>query len=358
MFTSIPLNKYDFCLSKLLHPKTNSYLIDSHGRIIKNARISITDRCNLRCKYCIPEENPNWVKKEELLSFEEIIRIVEILNKHGVNKFRLTGGEPTIRTGFLDLCKNIKQIDPKIELSITTNGIKLFEYAETMKDVGIDRINISLDTLDKDTFYKITSRNLFDDVIKGIHKAIEVEFNSIKINAVAMNGVNTDLNTLNEFINLSASTGLEIRYIEFMPFHGNNWMDEKSNGYISSNDLVNKLQAHYTLEKLHEQNPSQTSRNYVIKENSAKIGFISSVSQSFCDKCDRIRITADGFLRPCLHEHKEYDLKTKLRNGATDDDLKNLIQSGLNKKWKEHPDFLSMTYLPLIEDREMIRIGG
>jgi cyclic pyranopterin phosphate synthase len=329
--------------------------IDSFGRVIGSVRISVVDRCNLRCKYCMPEDGIKWIDRENILSYEEILRIIRIFYKNSVRKFRITGGEPTIRKDIIYLLREIKDQFPDVDLAITTNGLKLNEMAVNLKKAGVDRLNISLDTLDHNRYKEITRRDSFGEVMRGIKKAIEVGFEEIKINAVSIKDFNDDWESIDEFIKFSEETGIEVRFIEIMPFSGNSW---ENNGFISSSDLRKQIKHHMDLIPLQSDDLSSTSKTWKIGNDGAKIGFISSVSESFCSTCNRIRITADGQLRPCLHNASEYDLKNALRGNISDEEIEELIREGINKKWKEHPDFLSITYRPPVDDREMIRIGG
>ncbi|MCY3410806.1 MAG: GTP 3',8-cyclase MoaA [Candidatus Heimdallarchaeota archaeon] len=327
-------------------------LVDLHGRKINSMRISVTDRCNFRCVYCMPD-GVEWTDHENILSYEEILRIIDIVVNSGVSKIRLTGGEPTIRKDFVSFCRMLKQEFPNIDLAITTNGHSLVKLARDLRDAGVDRLNISLDILEKDKFEVVTQRKHFDSVLEGIDLALELGF-KIKINAVSMKNFNDDPISLQQFVEYSRIRDLPIRFIELMPFTGNAW---SSNRFISSAELRENIGKISPLSKLEMEEQSQTSRDYQTQDG-AKFGFISSVSESFCQYCDRIRLTADGNIRPCLHDDKEYPLRDKMRTGATDEELLEIIRAGLSKKWKEHPDFLEMNYKPPLSDRSMVLIGG
>lgn len=310
----------------------------------------MTDRCNFRCMYCMPEGPIDDTEKENILTFEEINRLVGILSRNGVRKIRLTGGEPTIRRHFVELCRMITS-DSDVELAITTNGVLLKRMAKDLWEAGVTRLNISLDTFDEDKFNTITRRKNFKEVIEGIDEALKYRF-EIKINAVSIKTLNDDLESLESFIAFSNRTGTQIRFIELMPFTGNQWTERR---FLSSKELREKIEK---ISKLKEEprGITQTSRNY--STGGAKFGFISSVTETFCSNCDRIRITADGNLRPCLHANKEYPLRELMRNGITDEELLEKIKIGLAQKWEQHPDFLALHYMPPIDDREMIRLGG
>ena len=312
----------------------------------------MTDRCNFRCLYCMPEGPIEDAEKDDILTFEEINRLVRILSQNGVSKIRLTGGEPTIRKNFPELCQMISS-GSDVELAITTNGVLLRHMAKDLWDAGVTRLNISLDTFDEDKFNSITRRKNYKEVMEGIELAMKLGFD-IKINAVSIKTFNDDVQSLKSFINFSERTGIQVRFIELMPFTGNQWTRKR---FISSSELRDKIKNICDL-KERNRDRAQTSRNFSILENGAKLGFISSVTESFCNNCDRIRITADGNLRPCLHANREYPLRELMRDGISDDELLEKIKSGIAEKWEEHPDFLALHYQPPLDDREMIRLGG
>lgn len=303
-----------------------------------------------------------WVEVSKIMSFEEINRLVGILYGLGIKKLRLTGGEPTIRhdngKDIVDLVSLIKSNYQDLDVALTTNGVLLEKYAQPLRDAGLNRINISLDSLDKDKIEFITNRKYFDKIMKGVNAAIDIGFDVIKINAVAMKNFNTDEESLRKFVDFIKKTGLELRFIEQMPFNGIDIKTWKEQNYISSNEIREKL---YKLDDFEEDqldDQSQTSRMWSIKGSKGKIGFISSVSESFCNFCDRIRFTAEGNFRPCLHCIKEYPLLDLLRNNGSDEQIIEILRKGLGEKWEQHPDFLDLQYLPPFDDREMIRIGG
>lgn len=332
---------------------TSDFLVDSHGRKVESVRVSLTDRCNFRCKYCMPNGNINSAIKEDILTFEELNRIIGILYKKNVKKVRLTGGEPSLRKDFVKFCQLIRKNYPDIELSMTTNALKLKQYAKDLKKAGMDRLNISLDILDKIKFKNITQRDVYDDILDGIDLAIKLGF-IVKINAVSVKSFNDERVILEKFLEFSIEKQVPIRFIELMPFTGNKW---SANKFLSSEELRERFKEIDEIIEMKKDHISQTSRVYSTKKG-ASIGFISSVSESFCKNCNRIRITADGNLRPCLHQGNEYSLRDPIRSGASDNDILKIIEDGLSKKWTEHPNFLALQYLPPLDDRAMIHIGG
>jgi GTP 3',8-cyclase len=325
-------------------------LKDGYNRVIKNVRISVTDRCNLRCEYCMPEEGIKWKKPEEIMSYEEITRLVKILHQSGVHKFRFTGGEPTVRSDFITLVQMIQRICPLLDLSITTNGLKLVELAEDLYSAGIKRLNISLDTLDHQKFLKITKRDQFQKVLDGIKEAQKYPFQEIKLNAVAIKNFND--NEIMDFVTFSEQTGITVRFIELMPFTGNNW---NLGEYISKHEILSILQAE-DLKPIQQKIKSQTSTEYTLRHGKAKIGFIASVSESFCETCDRIRLTSEGNIRTCLHSNHEIPIREHLH--LSDADIYDILQKGVSEKWAGHPDFTKVHYKPPVDDRAMILIGG
>ncbi len=332
----------------------DSFFIDKYGRQIGNLRLSVTDRCNFRCIYCLPDENVTFLKQQHLLTFDEIIRLVKIFSRHGVKKVRLTGGEPTMRPKLCELIQRIKNETEIEKISITTNGSRLKELAKPLKKAGISTVNISLDTLDPEKFKKITQRNYFKNVIEGIEEAVRVGFDQVKINVVAMRNINFE--DAAKLVSFGIERGIIVRFIELMPFKGNNW--EKEN-MVTMDELIEKLRETFDLTPINKNDPSQTALEYMINEDPSKrVGFIASVTRSFCQWCNRVRITADGHLRPCLHNPFEVDLKAPIRNGASDEELEKIIQNAIWQKSRGHPDFLSTKFELPSEDKPMMKIGG
>ncbi len=296
--------------------------------------------------------DPEFSPKEEIITFEEIIRLTRILHSTGIHKYRLTGGEPTIRKSIDSLVRAIKEICPKITVGMTTNGVKLAQLAPALKKAGLDSVNISLDSTNEETFNHLVQRKHFNEVMQGIEAAIAQGFKT-KINAVALKGI-TD-REIDQFLNFSEQKDIEVRFIELMPFNGN---EDFRSFFLSKNDLLELFARIDEPIPLPKKDPSQTSTVYGFRNRKARIGFIPSVTESFCASCNRIRITASGTLRPCLHAPDEIPLRELLRNNDNDEVILATIREGVSRKWKEHPDFNVLTYKPPVSDRAMMLIGG
>ncbi len=294
-------------------------LIDEFNRAINYVRISITDRCNLRCKYCVDGNFP-FIPHKEMLSYEEIIRFVKICAELGISKIRLTGGEPLARKGITYLLSEINKIKGISDIGLTTNGVLLGNMVEELKQAGLRRVNVSLDTLKKDRFAYITGVDAFDDVIKSIRKAAEAELNPVKINSVIIKGFNDD--ELLDFAKLSTIRNYHVRFIEYMPFGDAGRWDESK--IVTSNEIENQIRSVYELEPSinNERGPAKM---FKIKGGAGKIGFISPVSTHICSECNRIRLTSDGMIRPCLFSDSGYNVKELLREGKNDEEIKDFI---------------------------------
>jgi cyclic pyranopterin phosphate synthase len=292
------------------------------------------------------------LEKGKLMTFSEIKRVARIAAELGVNQLRITGGEPLVRPGVCKLISELKSIDGINRISMTTNGVLLDKYLHDLEEAGLSSLNISLDTLDKAKFAHITQRNEFNSVIGAIEKALKTEIH-VKINTVAIRGFNDT--EIFDFVNFAVNHDLTLRFIEFMPFSGNGWT---SNNVISAQEILSIVKQKYDLISEPLEHPSQTSRIYRVKGNFGRVGFIASVTESFCQWCNRLRLTADGNLRTCLHGKNEIQLLPLLRNGVSDESLKETIINAVQMKQKEHVNFLNPNYLPQEDDREMIRIGG
>src|SRR5579859_1073824 len=307
-------------------------LLDGHGRLIGDLRVSVTDRCNFRCQYCMPAEGLPWLERGEILSFEEIARLVGLLARMGVADVRLTGGEPLVRRAFPRLVRMLKQIEELNEVSLTTNGFLLERDAEALVRAGIDRFNVSVDSLQRDRFYELTRRDALPQVLRGLEKlATFPEAHPIKINAVAIRDF-TEEEVL-PFARLARSTPYEVRFIEFMPLDADRaWTADQ---VLTGAEIHAAISEVYTLEP-EPREPSATARVYRFADGHGRIGFINPVSDPFCGDCNRIRVTSEGKLRTCLFSMHETDLRTPMRDGATDADLERLIREAVWRKELKH----------------------
>jgi len=294
-----------------------SKLIDNYGRIAKKLRVSVTDRCNMRCGYCMPKNNTKWFDDNEVLTFDEIIRLSSILASLGVEKIRLTGGEPLVRPSIENLIKSIRKIRHIKSVGLTTNGLLLSDKIDALKSSGLDSVNISLDSFKEDRFRMMTGINGLNKVISSIQKARDAGFN-VKINTVVVKGWNDD--EVVEFANFARRTGITVRFIEFMPLDGTGiW---RSDLVFSKNEMVEKLESNIgKMFPMLEQEISAPAKLYSFSDGEGTIGFIPSVTEPFCDQCDRIRLTSDGRFLTCLFENPGYDIKRDLREGASDQEL-------------------------------------
>ncbi len=302
-------------------------LIDGFSREIRYLRISITDRCNLRCRYCMPDEGVQWLPHEGIMSYEEMLRIIRICSEMGIDKVRLTGGEPLIRKGLLGFIERIREIEGINDLSVTTNGVLLYEMAQDLKSAGITRLNISLDTLKKEKFSYITRVDVFDNVMKGIEKAIELGF-IVKINVVAISGFNDD--EINNFALHTIDKDIEIRFIELMPM---GCAARFGNGNVfKAEELKDIIESEYgTLDPL--AGGLGPARVYKIKGAKGRIGFIDPMTEhSFCRRCNRIRLTANGHLKLCLFSEDSIDLLGMMRKGISDNELSSFIMESVKSK--------------------------
>ena len=315
-------------------------LIDQYSRTISYLRLSITDRCNLRCLYCMPQrgaDSSSLVKYADLLSYEELLRIVTIAVGMGMNKLRLTGGEPLVRNGIMDFIRSLAEVKGLEEIRLTTNGVLLHEKAAELYSAGIRNLNISLDTMRPERFIKITGSDLFAQVWQGIQTACDLGFN-VKLNVVAMKGINDD--EFADFARLAAQRAVQVRFIEFMPI-GNKESWDKTR-FIAASELkeiiatLGTMDAGATSSGSRMEGPARVYRLTLPDGKTGRVGFISPISHHFCDKCNRLRLTSEGRLRACLLHDHETDLKTLLRQGATDNDIQTAIQQTILAKPKGH----------------------
>ncbi len=326
-------------------------LLDSYNRVASKLRISVTDKCNFRCNFCMPD-NPVWLPQHELLTFEEIHRLVTVFAKLGINKVRLSGGEPLLRNEIEKLVKMLVDINGISKVSITTNGILLSNKVESLKKSGLDSVTISLHSLKKNRFEQITgTKNTFDNVLTSITNAQECNL-EVKINTVVIKNCNED--EILDFTKLAYTSGLTVRFIEYMPFDGNKlWGVDK---VISEKQIIKLISKVYQLYPIPREFGSTANLYSFDKNSKGKIGIISSMTKPFCGDCDRVRLSANGHLVPCLFSSNEYDMKSLLRQGVNDLTLCNFIKSCYLKK---SPGIETMLKTQIIEHvRPMHTIGG
>jgi cyclic pyranopterin phosphate synthase len=327
-------------------------LIDRFGRVHTNLRISVTDRCNIRCFYCMPAENVQFKPREEILSFEEMERFARVVAGLGVNKLRLTGGEPLVRSDLHVLVRRLAAVPGIEDIALTTNGMLLAEQAEALKQAGLQRVNISLDAMSEETFQRISRRPGLNRVFEGIAAAQRVGFEKIRLNAVAIRGITeAEVVPLAEF---SRDHGFELRFIEFMPLDAeSNWQSDQ----VLSGDAIRRLLERQfgPLVPCDRPDPSQPAVDYAFADGIGRIGFINPVSQPFCGDCNRLRITAEGKVRNCLFSTIEWDARALMRSGGSDGELADLVRDCVAAKKPGHgidsPEFMR-------PERAMYQIGG
>ncbi|MCI5142824.1 MAG: GTP 3',8-cyclase MoaA, partial [Candidatus Electrothrix sp. ATG1] len=323
-------------MKKIIHAKKNSFpgskasdsneLRDLFSRTVSYLRLSLTDRCNLKCLYCVPAEEHSGcsphLDHHDLLSYEELLRVVRVAVSMGISKLRLTGGEPLVRKNIMHFIDQLTKIDKLNDIRITTNGVLLTKFAEPLADAGIKKINISLDTLRPERFARITGKDYFAQVWQGIEHAQAVGFSPIKLNTVVMRGVNDD--ELEDFVRMSQNSAMQIRFIEFMPIGSSSNWDQ--NAYMSSDEIMERVAALGELipvSKGRADGPATMFR--AGPEAKGEIGFISPISHRFCDQCNRLRLTSEGMLRSCLLDDRETDLRSVLRQGGSEQDIQQAL---------------------------------
>lgn len=327
-------------------------LIDSFERVHTNLRISVTDRCNIRCFYCMPAENVQFMQRKDLLTFEEIERFVRLMVPLGVNKIRLTGGEPLVRRELHKLVAMLADIDGIKDIGLTTNGILLAEQAQQLYDAGLRRLNVSLDALDPVKFKEVTRREGYEQVLEGIQAAQRVGFDPIKINAVAIRGVTES--EIVPFGKFARESGCEVRFIEYMPLDADAaWERDK---VLFAQEIIDVLSTELSpLQPVGNHDPQAPATDYIFEDGIGRIGFIPSVSLPFCGNCNRFRLTADGKLRNCLFSLEETDIKPLLRQPGHEAEIIAQVRQCIQDKWAGHqindPDFVQ----PI---RPMYSIGG
>ena len=327
-------------------------MLDRFGRIHTNLRISVTDVCNFRCIYCMPEDM-TFMPDAALMTFDEILHFARIFVALGTNKVRITGGEPLVRPGVPALIRQLTQLEGLKDISLTTNGIGLIKQAQALYDAGLRRINVSLDTLNEEKFEQMTRRKVLSRVLEGLKAAHKCGFNPIKINAVAMRGFTDD--EIVDLATFARQNDYQLRFIEFMPLDADDVWGR--NMYIPGKEIIGKINAVYPLTPVTQDGDakSDTAQRYRFSDNGNEVGVISSVSEPFCENCNRVRLTADGKLRTCLFSLTETDLLTPLREGVPDKAIMELILDAVAQKEAGHKinaaDFIK-------PERNMSRIGG
>jgi cyclic pyranopterin phosphate synthase len=311
---------------------TSEFLQDGHGRRISDLRVSVTDRCNFRCQYCMPAEGLPWLERAEILSFEEIERLVRLLVGMGVRDVRLTGGEPLVRRDFCALVSMLAAIEELGDLSLTTNGYLLERHADGLVAAGIDRVNVSIDSLQRDRFFEITRRDALSQVLRGLDAiARHPRVHPIKVNALAIRGFTEQ--EIDSFVEFARSTAFQVRFIEFMPLDADRaW---EPDAVLTGDEIRELIHAIHPLEELPRE-PAATARVFRFRDGRGEIGFVNPVSEPFCANCNRIRLTADGKLRTCLFSVWETDLRGPLRAGASDDELEAVIRDAVWRKELKH----------------------
>ncbi len=324
-------------------------LVDGFGRVHRDLRISVTDRCNFRCTYCMPEEGMQWLPRDQVLSFEELERIARVaVERFGFESIRLTGGEPTVRANLPVLVAKLVALG--VEVAMTTNGATLASSAQAYADAGLSRVNISIDTLRRDRFLELTRRDRLDDVLAGIAAAVDAGLHPVKLNVVCMRGVNDD-----EVVDLATfgrTAGVEVRFIEWMPLdEDHTWTP---GAVVPGEEIIAAIAAVHPLHPLPARG-SEPAEVWAYDDGQGTVGAIASVSEPFCGSCDRVRLTAEGSLRSCLFSHDESDLRAILRGGGTDDDLAAAFSASVAGKWAGH-QIGAVTFVQ--PPRSMSRIGG
>ncbi len=341
---------------------TRPELIDSFGRTVRDLRISVTDRCNFRCTYCMPEEGLQWLPRADVLTYEEIVRVARIcVERFGVDGIRLTGGEPTVRAHLPVLIEKLASLvvppgadspraGARIDLALSTNGATLALVAHDLKRAGLSRVNISLDTLNRERFKHMTKRDELNSVLEGIAAARDMGFSPVKINAVVQRGVNDD-----EIVALATfgrEHDVEVRFIEFMPLDAQGgWL---TNAVVGQDEIVSTIQAVFPLEQLPSRGAAPADR-WRYLDGRGTVGVIPTVTKPFCGDCDRVRLTADGQFRTCLFATDEFDVRALLRGGATDDAIEALLRRAVGEKWAGH-NIGQIAFLR--PRRSMSQIGG
>ena len=330
-------------------------LVDSFGRVVRDLRISVTDRCNFRCTYCMPAEGMTWLDRSEVLTYEEIERVARIcVEKFGVDSLRLTGGEPTVRAHLPQLISKLAALrlpdGTKPDIALTTNGATLRNIALELHNAGLDRINVSLDSLKPERFFAMTRRDELHNVLAGIAEAQIAGFTPMKVNAVVERGANDD--EILDLVRYGRDNNVEVRFIEFMPLDATN--EWERNKVVSQDEIVATIAAEFPLELMPSRGAAPADR-WRFLDGKGTVGVIPSVTHPFCGDCDRVRLTSDGQFRTCLFATDESDIRSLLRNGGTDEEIAELIQVAVGAKWAGH----QINQVNFIRpNRSMSQIGG
>ena len=327
-------------------------LIDRFGRVGTDLRVSLTDRCNLRCTYCMPPEGLDWMPQSQTLTDEEVVRLIRIgVERLGIREVRFTGGEPLVRKGLVDIVAATAALEPRPETSITSNGLGLDKTAKALAAAGLDRVNVSLDTTDPETFHQITRRDRFGDVVRGLEAAAAAGLGPVKVNAVLLRGVNEDHGA--DLLRWCLDRGYELRFIEQMPLDAqHDWSRELM---ITADEILERLEQAFVLTPATEPRGSAPAEKFLVDGGPGTVGVIGSVTRPFCGDCDRVRLTADGQVRNCLFAREESDLRLAMRDGADDDELARRWVAAMSVKRAGH-GIDDETFLQ--PDRPMSAIGG
>ncbi len=331
-------------------PAAQPRLLDRFGRIGRDLRVSVTDRCNLRCTYCMPAEGLDWMPRPDMLSDDELLRLVRVMVGLGITQVRLTGGEPLLRRSLVDIVAGIAALTPRPRIAMTTNGVGLDRLAHPLAQAGLDRVNVSLDTVDRAHYERLTRRDRFDDVVAGLKAAADAGLAPVKVNAVAMHGVNED--DVVELLQWCLVRGYDLRFIEQMPLDAqHSWHRSEM---VTQREILERLSARFVLTPVPERG-SAPAELFMVDGGPETVGVIASVSAPFCSRCDRVRLTADGQLRNCLFARREVDLRGPLREGASDEELADLVIAEMARKEAGHGISLPGFEQP---ERPMSAIGG
>lgn len=337
-------------LAEKPHKDLSEFLTDTFGRHHNYLRISLTERCNLRCQYCMPEDGVDLTPKQKLLTTAEILRLAEIFVRNGVDKVRLTGGEPLVRADLVDIVGGIKALEGVKTVGVTTNGLTLGRKLPRLREAGLDAVNISLDTLVAPKFEFITRRKGHDRVLKAIDQSVEAGLR-VKVNCVVMRGVNDD--EMSDFVDFTKERNVTVRFIEYMPFDGNKWNDRKMVNYAEMLSEVRRV--HPGLERVDDE-PNDTAKGFRVPGFEGSVGFITSMSEHFCGSCNRLRLTADGNLKVCLFGNTEVNLLEAMRSEKEDDsNLVSVISAAVKRKKARHAGQYNIANM---KNRPMILIGG